>query len=62
MSKVPAEHGLRSNRLLGALEPASRKRLDPLLEPIDFKLGEMVCDAGGCSSTRIFRKDPSCRC
>jgi len=37
----------RSNRLLGALEPASRKRLDPHLQPIKFKLGAVVCEAGG---------------
>jgi CRP-like cAMP-binding protein len=37
----------RSNRLLGALEPASRKRIDPHLEPVEFTLGDMVCDAGG---------------
>jgi CRP-like cAMP-binding protein len=33
--------------LLGALEPASRKRLDPHLQPIKFKLGAVVCEAGG---------------
>jgi len=37
----------RSNRLLGALETASRKRIDPHLEPIKLKLGDIVCDAGG---------------
>ena len=47
VSKALLNHELRSNRLLGALEPASRNRLDPHLEPIDFKLGDMVCDAGG---------------
>ena len=47
MPKVQVDHDLRSNHLLGALEPASRKRLDPHLEPVDFKLGDMVCDAGG---------------
>ncbi|UZE47373.1 Crp/Fnr family transcriptional regulator [Rhodopseudomonas sp. P2A-2r] len=36
-----------TNQLLGALEPDSRKRIDPHLEPVEFKLGEMVCDAGG---------------
>jgi CRP-like cAMP-binding protein len=47
MPNVQADHDLRSNRLLGALEPGSRKRLDPHLEPVRFKLGDMVCDAGG---------------
>jgi len=36
-----------SNRLLGALEPASRKRIDPHLQPATFKLGAVVCEAGG---------------
>ena len=46
MSKVRS-HNARHNRLLGALEPASRKRIDPYLEPISLKLGAEVCDAGG---------------
>ena len=37
----------RSNQLLGALETASRKRIDPHLEPIKLKLGHLVCEAGG---------------
>jgi CRP-like cAMP-binding protein len=36
-----------SNRLLDALEPVSRQRIDPHLEPVDLKLGAIVCDAGG---------------
>jgi CRP-like cAMP-binding protein len=47
MPKAQTEHDLRSNRLLGALEAASRKRIDPHLEPVEFKLGDTVCDAGG---------------
>ena len=43
-AKLQMDHDLRSNRLLGALEPASRKRIDPHLEPISFKLGDMVCE------------------
>ena len=54
MAKVQTDHDLRSNRLLGALEPASRKRIDPHLEPISFKLGEMVCDAGGLLKHAYF--------
>jgi len=38
---------LRSNQLLGALDPASHKRIFPHLEPIHFKLGALVCEAGG---------------
>jgi CRP-like cAMP-binding protein len=37
----------RSNRLLGALETASRKRIDPHFEPVKLKLGAIVCEAGG---------------
>jgi CRP-like cAMP-binding protein len=54
MPKEHADHDPRSNRLLGALEPASRKRIDPHLEPIEFKLGEMVCDAGGLLKHAYF--------
>jgi len=54
MPKVQTDHDLRSNRLLGALEPDSRKRLDPHLEPVDFKLGDMVCDAGGLLKHAYF--------
>src|ERR1700691_3206754 len=36
-----------SNRLHGALEAASRKRIDPHLEAIKLKLGDIVCEAGG---------------
>ena len=43
-----------SNQLLGALEPASRKRIDPHLEPVDFKLGALVCEAGGLLKHAYF--------
>jgi CRP-like cAMP-binding protein len=36
-----------SNRLLGALQTASRKRIDPHLEPVKLELGAIVCEAGG---------------
>jgi CRP-like cAMP-binding protein len=35
------------NRLLGAFEPASRKRIEPHIEPVSLKLGDVVCKAGG---------------
>lgn len=38
---------VRSNQLLSALEPASRVLIDPHLEPINLKLGAIVCEAGG---------------
>jgi CRP-like cAMP-binding protein len=44
----------RSNRLLGALETASRKRIDPHLEPIKLKLGAIVCEAGGTLKHAYF--------
>jgi CRP-like cAMP-binding protein len=44
----------RSNRLLGALESASRERLEPYLEPVSFKLGAVVCDAGGLLKHAYF--------
>src|SRR5665213_1566641 len=46
MSKVQKSEA-QTNRLLGALEPASRKRIDAHLEPIELKLGAVVCEAGG---------------
>jgi CRP-like cAMP-binding protein len=44
----------RSNRLLGALETASRRRIDPHLEPIKLKLGAVVCEAGGLLKHAYF--------
>jgi CRP-like cAMP-binding protein len=43
-----------SNRLFNALEPASRKRIDPHLEPIKLKLGDIVCEAGGVLKHAYF--------
>jgi len=37
----------RSNQLLGAFEAEVRKRIDPHLEPVTLKFGEVVCEAGG---------------
>ena len=54
MLKAQKDRDLWSNRLLGALEPASRKRIDPHLEQVDFKLGDMVCDAGGLLKHAYF--------
>ena len=33
--------------MLGAFATASRRRIDPYLEPIKLKLGAIVCEAGG---------------
>jgi CRP-like cAMP-binding protein len=54
MPKPQTDHELWTNQLLGALEPASRKRIDPHLEAVEFKLGEMVCDAGGLLKHAYF--------
>jgi CRP-like cAMP-binding protein len=48
---MPKAHG---NQLLNALEAASRKRIDPHLEPIKLKLGDIVCDAGGLLKHAYF--------
>jgi hypothetical protein len=42
------------NQLLGALETASRKRIDPHLEPIKLGLGDIVCEAGGLLKHAYF--------
>jgi len=47
-------NGARSNQLLGALETASRKRIDPHLEPIKHKHGHIVCEAGGLLKHAYF--------
>ena len=42
------------NQLLNALEATSRKRIEPHLEPIKLKLGDIVCDAGGLLKHAYF--------
>lgn len=53
MDKTRAARG-RGNRLLGALEIASFKRIDPHLEPVNLKLGAVVCEAGGLLQHAYF--------
>src|SRR5665213_3245551 len=43
-----------SNQLLGAMEMATRKRIEPHLEPIKRKLGDVVCEAGGLLKHAYF--------
>lgn len=43
-----------SNRFLGALDPASRKRIDPYLQPVELNLGAVVCEAGGLLKHAYF--------
>lgn len=45
---------VQSNQLLGALEPESRLRIDPHLEPVELKLGALVCEAGGLLKHAYF--------
>src|SRR5450432_3593538 len=44
----------RGNRLLGAMEADSRARIEPHLEPIQLKLGAVVCEAGGLLKHAYF--------
>jgi CRP-like cAMP-binding protein len=41
------KHDLRSNELLGVLEPAARRRMQPHLQYVTLKLGALVCNAAG---------------
>lgn len=54
MAEVLKDHAVRGNLLLGALEPASRKRIQRHVEPVEFTLGTMVCDAGGLLEHAYF--------
>jgi CRP-like cAMP-binding protein len=45
---------LQSNQLLGALTPASRARIAPHLQPVKYKLGAIVCEAGGLLKHAYF--------
>src|SRR5476651_2190930 len=53
MPKAEKAH-IRPNRLLGAMEAASRKRIDIHLEPIELKLGAVLCEAGGLLKHAYF--------
>jgi CRP-like cAMP-binding protein len=44
------------NRLLEAFEPASRARIEPHVQKVKFKLGEVVCEAGGFLEHVYFPK------
>ncbi len=52
MSKALGD--VRRNQLLGALQPASLKRVVPHLEPVKIKLGAVVCEAGGLLKHAYF--------
>ena len=42
------------NWLIGAMENSSRKRITPHLEPVQLKLGDIVCEAGGLLKHAYF--------
>jgi CRP-like cAMP-binding protein len=44
------------NRLLGAFQPASLVRIEPHIEPVSFKLGDIICAAGGFLEHAYFPK------
>ncbi len=44
----------RGNRLLAAMKADSRARIEPHMEPVVLKLGEIVCDAGGLLKHAYF--------
>ena len=48
------QNDVHSNQLLGAMETANRKRIESHLEPINLKLGDVVCDAGGLLKHAYF--------
>src|ERR1700730_11766963 len=53
MAEGQREHA-GSNRLHAALEASSRKRIDSHLEPVNLKLGALVCEAGGLLKHAYF--------
>jgi len=42
------------NLLLDAFEKESRERVDPYLERVEFKLGDVICEAGGILKHAYF--------
>jgi hypothetical protein len=54
MSQPQKHDAVRRNQLLGALEPATRERINPHLRPVRLKLGEIVCEAGGVLEHAYF--------
>src|SRR6202048_359389 len=54
MLRPQRDEAVRSNQLLGALEPDARKRIDPHLRPAPYQLGAIVCEAGGALEHAYF--------
>jgi hypothetical protein len=53
MAKLQIDE-IQGNRLLAALEPAGRKRIERHLQPVGLKLGAVVCEAGGLLKHAYF--------
>jgi CRP-like cAMP-binding protein len=54
VSKPQADNVPGANRLLGALEPAVRQRINQHLRPVRPRLGAVVCEAGGLLEHAYF--------
>jgi CRP-like cAMP-binding protein len=54
MAKPQSNQLVRVNQLLAAFEPAALARITPHLEPVDLKLGDVVCEAGGLLTHAYF--------
>jgi CRP-like cAMP-binding protein len=54
MIKGQIDVRVRPNQLLGAFENDVRKRIDPYLEAVTLKLGDVVCEAGGLLQHAYF--------
>jgi CRP-like cAMP-binding protein len=54
MIKPQTDAILHKNQLLGAFEPAARSRIMSHLRPVTFKLGTVVCEAGGVLKHAYF--------
>jgi CRP-like cAMP-binding protein len=54
MSSSQRGDKVRSNRLLGAMQEASRARIALHLEPVVLNLGDVVCEAGGILKHAYF--------
>jgi CRP-like cAMP-binding protein len=54
MKRPQTDAAVRHNQLLRAFDPAVRKRIEPHLEVVTFKLGDIVCEAGGILQHAYF--------
>ena len=54
MNKPQIENMVHENQLFGAFTEAARSRISPFMEPVDFKLGTSVCEAGGLLTHAYF--------